>query len=62
MASVNILTVPFFDDPYYSDIIIKFGGCQIRAHKAILAQQSGYFATAFFGRFQAKNSRVTDCA
>jgi hypothetical protein len=36
----------------YSDIIIKFGEHQIRAHKVILAQQSGYFATAFFSRFQ----------
>jgi hypothetical protein len=62
MASVNSLTAPFFDDPYYSDIIIKFGGHQIRAHKAILAQQSGYFAAAFFGRFQVKSFKVTNRA
>ena len=52
MATADSLTAPFFDNPQYSDIIIKFGEYQIRAHKVILAQQSGYFATAFFSRFQ----------
>jgi hypothetical protein len=60
MASVNSLTAPFFDNPLYSDIIIKFGEHQIHAHKVILAQQSGYFATAFFGRFQVASSPVID--
>lgn len=52
MTSVDSLTASFFDNPQYSDIIVKFGGRQIRAHKVILAQQSGYFAAAFFSRFQ----------
>ncbi|CAD0100622.1 unnamed protein product [Aureobasidium mustum] len=47
MASVDSLTAAFYDNEQYSDIIIKFGEHQIRAHKVILAQQSGYFATAF---------------
>lgn len=46
------LTTEFFDNEEYSDVIIKFGEEQIRAHKIILAQQSGYFAAAFFGLFQ----------
>jgi hypothetical protein len=52
MASVDVLTAPFFNHPQYSDIIIKFGECEVHAHKVILAQQSGYFARAFFGLFQ----------
>ncbi|KAI4773342.1 hypothetical protein E4T52_11681 [Aureobasidium sp. EXF-3400] len=60
MATAEILTAPFFDNPQYSDIIIKFGEHQIRAHKVILAQQSGYFATAFFSRFQVASNPVID--
>lgn len=60
MESVNSLTALFFDNPLYSNIIIKFGECQFHAHKVILAQQSGYFATAFFGRFQVASSPVID--
>ena len=52
MATVDSLVASFFDNPQHWDIVIKFGDCQIRAHKVILAQQSGYFATAFFSRFQ----------
>jgi len=52
MALVNDLTAPFFNNPQYSDITVKFGKRQVRAHKILLAQQSGYFATAFFSRFQ----------
>ncbi|KAH0384981.1 hypothetical protein KCU92_g3911, partial [Aureobasidium melanogenum] len=54
------LTASFFDNSQYSDITIKFGEHQIRAHKVILAQQSGYFATAFFSRFQVASNPVID--
>jgi hypothetical protein len=57
MTSIDSLTAPFFDNPLYSDIIIKFGEHQLHAHKVILAQQSGYFATAFFSRFQVNQSQ-----
>jgi hypothetical protein len=62
MATADSLTAPFFDNPQYSDIIIKFGEHQIRAHKIILAQQSGYFATAFFSRFQVTTFDTTSDA
>lgn len=52
MASIDSLTASFYDNEQYSDITIKFGEHQIRAHKVILGQQSGYFATAFLGLFQ----------
>ncbi|KAH0346794.1 PAP2-domain-containing protein, partial [Aureobasidium melanogenum] len=60
MASVDSLTASFYDNEQYSDIIIKFGEHQIRAHKVILAQQSGYFATAFHGLFQVAWNTVID--
>jgi hypothetical protein len=58
MKSIDSLTAPFFDNPLYSDIIIKFGEHQLHAHKVILAQQSGYFATAFFSRLQVNRSQI----
>ena len=60
MATVDSLTASFFDNSQYSDIIIKFGEHQIHAHKVILAQQSKYFATAFFGLFQVTNPITTN--
>lgn len=56
MASVDSLTASFYDNEQYSDITIKFGEHRIHAHKVILAQQSGYFATAFLGLFQVSDS------
>jgi hypothetical protein len=48
MASAEDFTARFYDDrTKWSDIIIKYGDHQIHAHKAILAQQSGYFLRAF---------------
>ncbi|KAK6003017.1 hypothetical protein QM012_000862 [Aureobasidium pullulans] len=60
MASADSLTASFFDNEQYSDITIKFGDHQIRAHKVILAQQSGYFMTAFSSRFQVATNPVID--
>jgi hypothetical protein len=62
MASVDGLTAPFFNNPQYSDIIIKYGEHQIRAHKVILAQHLGYFATAFFSHFQVITSSTVSVA
>ncbi|KEQ68458.1 hypothetical protein M436DRAFT_58344 [Aureobasidium namibiae CBS 147.97] len=62
MASAGSVRASFFDNPQYSDITIKFGQHEIRAHKVILAQQSGYFATAFFSNFQVNGSSGTDDA
>ncbi|KAG9996425.1 hypothetical protein KCU78_g17455, partial [Aureobasidium melanogenum] len=60
MASIDSLTASFYDNEQYSDIIIKFGEHQIRAHKVILAQQSGYFMTAFSSRFQVASNPIID--
>ncbi|CAD0088111.1 unnamed protein product, partial [Aureobasidium vineae] len=54
------LTAAFSNNEQYSDIVIKFGEHQIRAHKVVLAQQSGYFATAFFSHFQVASNPVID--
>ncbi|KAG9642655.1 hypothetical protein KCU64_g12074, partial [Aureobasidium melanogenum] len=60
MKSDAGLAAQFFDNEKYSDVIIKFGERQVRAHKVILAQQSGYFAAAFFGLFQVASNPVVD--
>ncbi|KAG9997431.1 hypothetical protein KCU78_g16957, partial [Aureobasidium melanogenum] len=60
MAPIDSLTASFYDNEQYSDIVIKFGEHQIRAHKVILAQQSGYFMTAFSSRFQVASNPIID--
>jgi len=62
MTAVDSLMAAFYDNPQYSDITIKFAQHHIRAHKVILAQQSKYFATAFFSRFQVNSSSAMNDA
>ena len=62
VTAVDSLMAPFYDNPRYSDITIKFAQHQIRAHKVILVQQSKYFATAFFSGFQVNTSSAMNDA
>lgn len=62
VTAIDSLMAPFYDSPRYSDITIKFAQHQIRAHKVILAQQSKYFATAFFSGFQVNTSSAMNDA
>ncbi|CAD0014916.1 unnamed protein product [Aureobasidium pullulans] len=61
MASAEDFTARFYDDgTKWSDIIIKYGDHQIHAHKAILAQQSGYFLRAFSSSLPVSSSPIID--
>ncbi|THX25848.1 hypothetical protein D6C77_01550 [Aureobasidium pullulans] len=61
MASAEDFTARFYDDgTKWSDIIIKYGDYQIHAHKAILAQQSGYFLRAFSSSLPVSSSPIID--
>lgn len=42
----------YFDSPKYSDVIIRFDGGELKAHKMILAEGSEYFKTCFNSEFK----------
>jgi len=45
-----------FDDERLSDITIKCGSLEIKAHKVVLARASEYFGKLLLGNFQVRNA------
>lgn len=45
----------FFNKEQFSDVVVKFSGRQIYAHKIILAQHSGFFERAFLGQLSVSS-------
>ncbi|KAG9676938.1 hypothetical protein KCU99_g2159, partial [Aureobasidium melanogenum] len=63
MTTKNIMenrNLSLFNSNTLSDITMKFNGRQVSAHKAILAQKSGYFMTAFISLLPVATSKEVD--
>jgi hypothetical protein len=56
--ALELISHRFYNDEKFSDVIIKFGEHEIKAHRVVLASQSRYFANAFEGRFKASANPI----
>ncbi|KAK5123786.1 hypothetical protein LTR85_002422 [Meristemomyces frigidus] len=50
----------YFKSPKYSDITIRFGACEVQAHKLVLAQSSDFFRASFDSGFKEASAATVD--